>query len=213
MSDRTRVALRVLRLGTALAIAVAITWELARFVDRGLHVENFFSYFTILSNLMAIGVLLWSAARPPSSHGPRAAAVRGAVTLYMAITGIVYAVLLAPADVGKPEPWVDFVIHVAGPLVLALDWALEPSRRLPGRRVIAAWLAFPLAYLVYSLVRGVAVDWYPYPFLDPDESGGYAGVAGYSLGVLAAFVAVGLLLQWWATRSRVKSRLEPSPQP
>jgi hypothetical protein len=79
--------------------------------------------------------------------------------------------------------------------------------------VIFAWLAFPLAYLGYSLVRGLAVDWYPYPFLDPDESGGYAGVAGYSLDVLAAFVAVGLLLQWWAMRPRGEAPLEPTPQP
>jgi membrane protease YdiL (CAAX protease family) len=68
--------------------------------------------------------------------------------------------------------------------------------------VIFAWLAWPLVYLAYSLVRGAVVDWYPYPFLDPDESGGYAGVAGYALAILAAFTAVGLALHWWATHER-----------
>jgi hypothetical protein len=198
---RLGVGLRVVRLATAVAVAVAIAYELGRFIDRGLETENFFSYFTILSNLMAVGILLWAAARPPNTQGPLGAATRGAVTLYMCITGLVYAVLLAPADVGKPEPWVDAVIHVAAPLVLFLDWVLEPSRRLPGRAVIFAWLAWPLVYLAYSLVRGAVVDGYPYPFLDPDESGGYAGVAGYALAILAAFTAVGLALHWWATRT------------
>jgi hypothetical protein len=192
-------ALRAVRLATAVAILVAVAYELERFVDRGLHTENFFSYFTILSNLMAVAVLLWAAARPPAEHERRAAVVRGAVTLYMCITGLVYAVLLAPADVGKPEPWVDAVIHVVAPLVIFLDWVLEPSRRLPGRAVVV-WLAWPLVYLAYSLVRGAVVDWYPYPFLDPDESGGYAGVAAYSLAIIATFVAVAFALQWWARR-------------
>jgi hypothetical protein len=195
-------ALRLVRLATAVAVLAAVGYELWRFVDRGLHVENFFSYFTILSNLMAAAVLLWSAARPPSATGVRAGVVRGAVTVYMSITGLVYAVLLAPADVGKPDPWVDAVIHVVAPLVVAVDWAVEPSRRLPGRRAaILAWLAWPLVYLTYTLIRGAIVDWYPYPFLDPGESGGYAGVAGYAIAILAAFAAVALALHWWATRS------------
>jgi hypothetical protein len=131
----------------------------------------------------------------------------------MSMTGLVYAVLLAPSDVGKPEPWVDFVIHVAGPIVIAADWALEPSRRLSGRIVIVAWLAWPLVYVAFSLIRGAIVDWYPYPFLDPDESGGYAGVLGTSLVILAAFVAVALTLHWWARRAQDEPALEPTPQP
>jgi hypothetical protein len=46
-------------------------------------------------------------------------------------------------------------------------------------------MAYPLAYLAYSLIRGPIVDWYPYPFLDPDEVGGYAGVAAYCVAIAA----------------------------
>jgi hypothetical protein len=162
---------------------------------------------------MAVGVLLWAVAQPPSAHGPRSAAIRGAVTLYLCMTGLVYAVLLAPADVGKPEPWVDAVVHVVAPLVLFLDWALEPSRQLPGRAVILAWLGWPLLYVGFSLIRGAVVDWYPYPFLDPDEADGYAGVLVSSLGILASFVAVAFALHWWARRPREESPVQPAPQP
>jgi hypothetical protein len=31
-------------------------------------------------------------------------------------------------------------------------------------------------YCAYSLIRGPIVHWRPYPFLDPDEAGGYLGL-------------------------------------
>ena len=58
---------------------------------------NFFSFFTIESNLLAIVVLLIGGAGDPQSE--RWAYVRGAATLYMVITGIVYAALLANEEV------------------------------------------------------------------------------------------------------------------
>ena len=59
---------------------------------------NFFSFFTIESNLLAIVVLLIGGVGDPQSE--RWAYVRGAATLYMVITGIVYAALLANEEVG-----------------------------------------------------------------------------------------------------------------
>ena len=190
----------------ALLIAVALSVQYVKSSDReGFSAVNFFSYFTVLSNVAAAALLLWETARPPDVHTPRECTVRGAVTLYMCITGLVYAVLLAPAsaDVDVTEAWVDAVVHEIAPIAVLLDWVVEPARRLPrGWSVVAAWLLFPAAYLVYTLARGADTGWYPYPFLDPDESGGYGGVAAYSAGVLAAFVAVALALRWWALRSR-----------
>jgi hypothetical protein len=40
-----------------------------------------------------------------------------------------------------------------------------------------------------SLHRGAAVHWYPYPFLNPTHSGGYARVALYAV-VLALFMGL-----------------------
>ena len=90
----------------------------------------------------------------------------------MVVTGLVYAVLLAPAsaDVGLTEPWVDAVVHEVAPVLVLLDWLVDPpGRRLSVRAGRARWLIFPAVYLVYSLVRGPIADWYPYPFLDPDH--------------------------------------------
>ncbi|MCW2602206.1 MAG: hypothetical protein JWN61_341, partial [Pseudonocardiales bacterium] len=57
------------------------------------------------------------------------------------------------------------------------------------------WLIFPLGYLIYSLVRGPIADWYPYPFMDPDEHG-YGGIAITSMiiAVAVAGIAVAIAL-------------------
>lgn len=163
------------------------------------YVPNLFFFFTILSNTMAAILLVGQAANPGwmATNGM----FRGAVTLYMTITGLVYAVLLAPLDidVGNYAPWANFVHHSLGPAALLIDWLLfPPARRLPSSAPWW-WLAFPAVYFVFSLIRGSITGWFPYPFLNLDEIGA-GGVAIYSVIILGVFVGVGQFLRWWADR-------------
>lgn len=161
---------------------------------------NFFFYFTILSNVLAAALLATQAVRPNwmDSNGT----IRGAVTLYMTITGVVYAVLLRPieADVGIISPWVNWVLHTLGPAAILIDWLLFPPERKLTKNALWAWLIFPAVYLTVTLIRGPFADFYPYPFLDPREPGGYGAVAAYSVGVLLVFVGVGTFVRWWASQ-------------
>ncbi len=88
------VVVRGLRLATAgLGIAALAT----ALVQSTGSVANFFSYFTVESNVLAIVVLAGGAVLTRCPRGwPY---FRGAVTLYLAITGIVYALLLSDVDV------------------------------------------------------------------------------------------------------------------
>ncbi len=90
--------------------------------------------------------------------------LRGAATLYMVATGIVYNTLLLDVDVGNLATWVNNVTHRIIPLVMLADWLIAPPRDRIGRRTTLLWLAFPILYCVYSLIRGLFVDFYPYPF-------------------------------------------------
>ena len=95
------------------------------------------------------------------------------------------------------------------PIVMVADWLVSPPRHgLTSRRALV-WMIFPLAYCIYSLLRGPIVDWYPYPFLNPDSVGGYGGVVAYSLGIAVLFVGIIWALvtvgetarEWWLERS------------
>ena len=54
-----------------------------------------------------------------------------------------------------------------------------------------AALIFPVLYLLYIVLRGHSVDWYPYPFLNPATVGGYGIVALYSLEIALTLFAAG----------------------
>jgi hypothetical protein len=128
----------------------------------------------------------------------------------MVITGIVYAVLLAHAEVGLTTAWINDTLHRVFPLVLLADWVLFPPWAMIAYRSALGWLAGPLAYFVYSLIRGPIAHWYPYPFLDPRHPGGYGRVALYAV-VLAVIMGLLALAVNAIGRRRAGSRA-PGPR-
>jgi len=135
---------------------------------------NFFSYFTILSNLLAAIGFSAPLAAPRSPLGAFFAhpSVRTAVTLYMCVTAATYIVVLQ--GLWKPQglQWVaDITLHYVTPALVLFDWlAFTPKGDLRLRSVLP-WLAFPLAFGIYTILRGPLTGFYPYPFLDVNELG------------------------------------------
>ncbi len=191
------VLLRVLRGAMAVATIVALIVTFADGTDEpGFNAVNFFSYFTVLSNIGAITVLGALFLRPDLIADRRFVNYRGAITLYMAITGVVYNVLLAPAaaNVGVDQEWTNSVVHVIGPAVIVVDWFLD---RAPLRSTVvetASWLIFPAVWLVYTMIRGPMADWYPYPFLDPDLKS-IGSIVITCVGIMVTFVVFAFVLR------------------
>jgi hypothetical protein len=173
---------------------VAIVVQLASLAAKGtLNPVNYFSYFTIDSNLIAIGVLIAAALNRDRASTPRLDLVRGGAVVYMSITGIVFTLLLSNTDVDTAIPWVNSVVHELMPLVMLADWLITPpAARLPMRQGLL-WLSFPLVWIVYTIIRGAIVNLYPYPFLNP-ANGGYASVAVYCVAILIAMLVVSALV-------------------
>ncbi len=181
-----------------LIVALLDAAALADAADGSPHLGHFFSYFTIESNILACAVLLGGSLADPDSPGW--STVRAAATLYITITGIVYAALLAHQDVGLTAVWVNDVLHRVVPLVLILDWILFDPWPRTSRSSALSWLAGPLAYLAYSLLRGPIVQWYPYPFLDPRRKGGYEHVALTCVVLAIGMAMLALLVSWIGDR-------------
>lgn len=213
---RRGLLLNIARLGFATTAVVAMSYQYAASSDRpGFDSANFFSFFTIQSNILAAAALALAALVRSEERTRVFDVLRGATTLYIAITGVVFALLLAglQESLQTPSPWVNFVLHKLIPVVVVADWLVDPPRHRLPLRVAVAWLAYPAAWLVYTLVRGTSTDWYPYPFVDVSELG-YDGVflrcafllVGFTAAALA-FVLVGNL------RARPPARLAPTASP
>ncbi|MBF6329654.1 Pr6Pr family membrane protein [Nocardia transvalensis] len=162
--------IRVGRIGFGVLGVVALVWTPAR--NGGAEwfsLGNYLSFFTVESNILGVMVLLGGGLFDPGGRGWQV--VRGAATLYLLITGVVYAVLLANVDVLLYDRWVNHTLHRVLPIVLVVDWLLVSARLRVTARLVVGWMAYPVLYGVYSLIRGAMVGWYPYPFLDPRTQG------------------------------------------
>jgi hypothetical protein len=202
MSGRGLLALFRVAFGVLTFVAIGV--QLKTLADDGkLDPVNYFSYFTILSNVIGATLLLVGAARWRATRSARMDLLRGGAVVYLTVTFIVFALLLSNTDVDLAIPWVNSVLHEIIPIVIVIDWLIDPPTVRLTMRQGLLWLSFPAAWIVYVLIRGAIVGKYPYPFLDPAD-GGYASVAVYCVGILVLMVAVCAAVVWvgvWA-RSR-----------
>lgn len=183
------VATRHLRLFFGLLGLSAVITEIIILVNEGVfNPLNFFSFFTIQSNIAAALLLLYLATARNVSQTVQA--IRGAISLYMLMTGVIFALLLSGlADARLTAlPWDNTVLHYIMPIVVTLDWAIHPPKKKLAPKAVWAWTIFPIVYVIYTLLRGSAVGWYPYPFLNPQASS-YVEVGVTSV-VIAVFVII-----------------------
>ena len=160
---------------------------------------DYFGYFTNLTGLIAAGILIGTGFLGVS--GRRAPSwltlLRGLVTAYLIVVGVIYNVLVP--GTGSAPPWVSVVLHVVFPVVVVLDWLLVGDRpRLPWR-LLWLLLPYPVMWLIVVLLRGVTDGWVPYGFLLPER--GPLSLLLHIVVLLAAVLLAGVLV-WSASRFR-----------
>jgi len=168
-------------------------WTLTGVLER---LEKYFSYFTILTNILVALVLTLPLMPGTSRAGvwSRSEGVRAGVAMYAVVVGVIYHLLLRAT--WEPRGFqivTDTLLHTVMPLAILIDWlAFTPKGHL--RWLDAGkWLAFPLAFGAWSLLHGAIGRWYPYWFIDVGELG-YGRVLLNLGGLLVFFALVGLIV-------------------
>jgi hypothetical protein len=188
-------SLRIVRLATIVLVVAAIIAPAVDLASRGaFDPTRFFAYFTIQSNLIGVAAFAWLVAIGSGTRPPNLDRLRGAATLYLTITFFVVIFLLSGADVQLDLAWVDFVLHKLFPIVIVIDWLLDPPRLRLTVRDVLIWLIYPIVWAILTVIRGAVDGWYPYPFLDP-ANGGYGSVAITIAAITVGFVGVGLIIR------------------
>ncbi|MDQ8029494.1 MAG: Pr6Pr family membrane protein [Brevundimonas sp.] len=166
--------------------------------DRGVFelTLNFFSYFTILTNvLVALAMTLpVVAANRPLGRWAASEGVRASVAMYAVVVGLVYHFLLHAT--WNPQGWsllANLGLHYLMPTAMLLDWLMfTPKGRLRWSDP-AKWLVFPLVYGGWTVIHGLAADWWPYWFTDVSQLG-WIRAGGYFGALLVFFGLVGLIV-------------------
>jgi len=154
---------------------------------------RYYAYFTLLTNTFVTLVFARAALKPESLTGLNAPRVELMAVTSIMFVCIVYNVLLAPR--WDPQGWqkvADVIVHNAVPLLFLLFWALRPHGALKWSDAAFA-AAWPLAYAVYGLTRGLFDGFYPYFFMDPTAAS-YGQIAINLVGLVVAFMLGAVLL-------------------
>jgi hypothetical protein len=165
---------------------------------------RYFSFFTILTNLLITVCFTVLLCNPLSSWG-RFFSLPSTLTslaVYIVIVGLVYNGILrflwSPQGV---QQFVDELLHFVNPLWFLLFWIFfVPKSRLKWKNVFF-WLLYPLFYIIFILVRGSVSGFYPYPFVNVNNLG-YPGVFVNCLVLFLGFLLISLLFVWIGKRWR-----------
>lgn len=166
-----------------LAISFALIGWFAVIIQFVLMIENrvapisetiirFFSFFTILTNMLVaiyFTCIVFIKNQKKSINRP---GFLTAITIYIVMVGAVYQIALR--HVWHPQGLqivVDELLHTFIPMfVIIFWWMYEPTKTVKYSQIIK-WAIYPLAYLIYILVRGSFSNFYPYPFIDVTNLG------------------------------------------
>ncbi len=167
---------------------------------------HLFVYYTHLSNIMCFIVMLLILiynvkkvlAGEVVGHNDYIKRVKGAATIAILITGVVYHFLLG--DPSEPDFFTlqNLIVHYIVPIMFVLDWIIFDSKKTYSIIDPLTWLAVPGVYFVYAMIRGAIVGpnnnlQYAYFFIDVNIYG-YGGVMLWAIGLAAAFLVVGYLM-------------------
>lgn len=202
----------VARIVLAVLVLASVVYQIEdRLVHAVFRPGEYFAFFTIQTALMDVVVLAVGAWLSFTTERDTKlfTIVRVCIVGFAVVTCVVYNVLLrgVPGEPGYVWPvWPNEVLHVWAPILLVLDWLVAPGRFNIRLRASLWVLIYPLAWVAFSIVRGVLTGWWPYPFLDPNGSAGWGGVIAYIVGIaafflLSCFVFVAIARIWERSRA------------
>lgn len=158
---------------------------------------QFFSYFTILTNLLVTVYCTKQLFKTKEDNSLfNRPETLTALTAFILIVGIVYHIALKP--IWNPEGLtmiLSEIHHTVVPLGAFVLWILSSKEHFVELKPLLKWLLYPIAYIIFVLIRGHFSNFYPYPFLDV-TSLGMQKVLINSLFLLVVMIALLLLFHF-----------------
>jgi hypothetical protein len=175
---------------------VSLLLQLILFIDNrtvsaAMALVRFFTFFTILTNLLAASMFTAIAlrgARPPSGLATPAAIT--AIAAYITVVGIIYnTVLRGIVELQGLNAILNESLHVVLPIAALLFWLIFVPKQGLQWRAAFTWLLYPFVYIIWVIVFGAMTGFYPYPFTDVTILG-YPRAIINGLVILAGFLVI-----------------------
>lgn len=165
---------------------------------------NSFKAFTIQSNFIVTIwftlAILWH--NKPESLKKISGPLKGAFTMYITITFVVFAILLSPFY--QPTGFAAFsnlVLHYITPIAFIVDWVLTETKVRYKWNYLSYWILYPACYIIFVIIHGTFTGSYLYYFLDINALGIVVFVIFIPI-LIALGISLGCLYIW-INRKRV----------
>jgi len=158
-------------------------------------IVRFFSYYTVLSNLLiaiCFTAIAFKGIQETGNFFARPNTLT-ATAVYICIVALTYNIILrfqwSPHGLARV---CDELLHLIVPVLYVIFWlAFVPKQSIKWKHILP-WAIYPLVYLAYTLLRGPYASWYPYPFIDVAVHG-YHKVLFNSAMVCVVFVVFSVI--------------------
>lgn len=135
---------------------------------------QFFSYFTILTNLFVTLYCTNQLLKPTEKNTSvlNKPETLTALMVFILIVGLVYHIALKP--IWNPEGiqmLLSEIHHTFVPLGTFILWLISNDKKTIELKSLIKWLLYPIIYILFVLLRGSFSNFYPYPFLDVQSLG------------------------------------------
>ena len=179
---------------SALVVQFALSIPASMEAGRSLagSVIHYFSYFTILTNILVVLVHLAAAIGRAALLRTGPGCVPASPVSILLVT-IVYWQLLSA--LWQPEGLFllcDIALHYIAPVIYLVWWLTAGTDGSLSWRHLPLWLAYPLIYVAYVQVRAPIAGEVPYYFLDA-RLNGWPSVLVYLAAMLLTFAFLGRL--------------------
>jgi hypothetical protein len=151
------------------------------------------SYFTVVTNLL-VAIVVTIAGQGYSNSFWTRPGTMSAAAVYIFSVGLFYTLLLSALwhPVGL-ELAADVALHDLIPILYTIYWIFFVPKGTLHWSQPFYWLAYPALYMAYSMLRGVLISRYQYPFANVTTMGYWRVIANSAM-LLGGIYILGLIV-------------------
>ena len=156
-------------------------------------IVRFFSFFTILTNTLVALFFTSKITRKMNIFNKHGALT--SITTFILIVGLVYQLVLrATWNPTGLQLIIDELLHTIIPIYVFMYWLRYAKSNNFKIKYILPWLAYPILYIVYIMIRGNLSGFYPYPFLNVSKIGLQQSIINISVILIVSLILMSFLI-------------------